>query len=81
MGQRASLWRGTAASWVDLHAFLPPEFSSSTASDISDDGMNLVIAGFGFNTVTNRTEALIWTAADTMFVDGFESGAPPALEE
>lgn len=63
-GRRASLWRGTAASWVDLHAFLPPEFSTSTASDIASDGENLTISGFGFNTVNNRTEALIWRAPD-----------------
>jgi hypothetical protein len=63
-GERASLWRGTAASWVNLHAFLPPEFSSSTARDISGDGADLVISGFGFNTATNRTEALIWRAPD-----------------
>jgi hypothetical protein len=62
IGERASLWRGTAASWVDLHAFVPPEFSSSTATDISSDGANLVVSGSGFNTSTNRTEALIWTA-------------------
>jgi hypothetical protein len=62
LGERASLWRGTAASWVDLHAFVPAEFSSSTATDIASDGANLVISGSGFNTTTNRTEALIWTA-------------------
>ena len=64
MGQRASLWRGTAASWVDLHAFVPPEFSSSSATDISSDGVNLTVSGFGFNRITNRTEALIWRAPD-----------------
>jgi hypothetical protein len=62
IGERASLWRGTAASWVDLHAFVPPEFSSSSATDIASDGANLIVSGFGFNTTTNRTEALIWTA-------------------
>ena len=62
--ERASLWRGTAASWVDLHAFVPAEFSTSAATDISSDGATLTIAGFGFNTITNRTEALIWRAPD-----------------
>lgn len=62
MGERASLWRGTAASWVDLHAFVPAEFSSSTATDISTVNGFLIISGSGFNTTTNRTEALIWTA-------------------
>lgn len=80
MGERASLWRGTAASWVDLHAFVPPEFSSSTATDISTVNGFLIISGDGFNTANNRSEALIWTAAESMFIDGFESGAPPALE-
>jgi hypothetical protein len=64
MGQRASLWRGTAASWVDLHTFVPPEFSSSTATDISTVNGFLIISGSGFNTNTNRTEALIWFAPD-----------------
>lgn len=63
-GERASLWRGTAASWVDLHAFVPPEFSSSRATDISTVNGFLIISGDGFNTATNRTEALIWTAPD-----------------
>jgi hypothetical protein len=35
---RASLWSGTAESWVDLHAFLPSGFSASYARGISSDG-------------------------------------------
>lgn len=62
LGERASLWRGTAASWVDLHAFVPPQYSSSRATDISTVNGFLIISGDGFNTATNRTEALIWTA-------------------
>jgi hypothetical protein len=58
---RASLWSGTAASWVDLHAFLPAGFTSSRALGISTDGAYTYIAGYGFNTVTNRDEALLWT--------------------
>ncbi|MBL8892376.1 MAG: PEP-CTERM sorting domain-containing protein [Planctomycetaceae bacterium] len=59
---RAGLWNGSAASWVDLQALLPSEFESSNATGIARDGENLIVSGFGFNTVTNRTEALIWTA-------------------
>ncbi|MCA9279955.1 MAG: hypothetical protein H6815_12700 [Phycisphaeraceae bacterium] len=58
---RASLWSGTAASWIDLHAFLPVEFSSSQARGISNDGVTLSVVGFGFNSVTQREEALLWT--------------------
>ena len=57
---RASLWSGTAASWVDLHAFLPAGFSESRAQGISSDGVNTYIAGSGFNTLTSRNEALLW---------------------
>jgi MYXO-CTERM domain-containing protein len=59
--QHASLWSGTAASWVDLHAFLPAGFSSSDALGISSDGVNTYVAGWGFNTLTGRQEALLWT--------------------
>ncbi|MFN7395582.1 MAG: hypothetical protein ACK5UW_01350 [bacterium] len=60
---RASLWSGTADSWVDLHAYLPAGFSSSVASGISSDGVNTYVAGWGYNPVTNRNEALLWTQA------------------
>ena len=43
----ASLWSGTAASWVDLHAFVPDEFTSSYARGISSDGVNTYVVGFG----------------------------------
>ena len=58
---RASLWSGTAASWVDLHAFLPAGFSESYARGISSDGVNTYISGYGYNTLTSRNEALLWT--------------------
>lgn len=71
--RRASLWRGTPESWFDLHALLPAEFSRSEATDIAVDDGSLIISGFGFNAVTNRTEALIWKApADIVFGNGFE---------
>jgi MYXO-CTERM domain-containing protein len=59
--RRASLWNGTAASWVDLSAFLPAEFTRSSATDISSDGVNTYIAGWGINSLTGREEALLWT--------------------
>jgi hypothetical protein len=58
---RASLWSGTAASWVDLSAFLPVGFSESFAYGISSDSTNTYVVGEGFNTITNSGEALLWT--------------------
>lgn len=58
---RASWWNGIASSWVDLSEFVPDEFSDSYARGISTDGINTYISGFGYNTRTNRYEALLWT--------------------
>ena len=44
---RASLWSGTAASWVDLSPFLPAEYTQSEAWGISSDGINRYITGWG----------------------------------
>jgi hypothetical protein len=61
MGDRASLWTGTAESWLDLHALLPPAFSVSEAHAIGATSDLLFVAGFGYNTLTSRYEALLWT--------------------
>jgi hypothetical protein len=57
----ASTWTGTAASWVDLHAFVPAGFARSVALSISNDPCVISIAGYGYNTITGREEALLWT--------------------
>jgi hypothetical protein len=57
---RASLWSGSAESWVDLHAFLPSDFAYSEARAIVSDGAFRYVSGSGFNTITNRQEALLW---------------------
>jgi hypothetical protein len=56
----ASLWRGTAASWVNLHALLPLRFTQSWATGVSDDGVSLYITGYG-DLSTGVREALLWT--------------------
>jgi hypothetical protein len=58
---RASLWLGTAESWVDLNAFLPEYFTFSQAYSISSDGSTISIVGSGFNGLTGKNEALLWT--------------------
>jgi hypothetical protein len=59
--QNASLWSGTAASWVNLHAFLPAGFTTSEATGIAIDVFDILVTGSGFNSVTGRNEALLWT--------------------
>lgn len=56
----ATLWASTAASRVDLHAFLPASFLSSEAHGISSYGGFTYVSGFGYNSATNRTEAIVW---------------------
>ena len=58
---RASLWSGTAASWVDLHAFLPAKFTSSYATSIDHNANGTYIVGSAYNTLTARIEAVMWT--------------------
>ncbi|MEZ6235585.1 MAG: GC-type dockerin domain-anchored protein [Phycisphaerales bacterium] len=57
----ASLWTGTAASRVDLHSFLPATFLTSQAESIWTSAGVTYVAGHGYNTQTNREEALLWT--------------------
>lgn len=57
----AGLWSGTAESWEDLHAVLPPEFIASRASSLWSDGATLFVGGSGYNTTTGRQEALLWS--------------------
>lgn len=56
----ASYWNGTPESWVDLHSFLPDEFSRSDAQSVWSDSTHIYVVGSGFNTVTNRDEAIMW---------------------
>jgi hypothetical protein len=60
--EHAGLWNGTAASWVDLHTFLPSEFITSKATGIWNDGSFTYVVGYGHNNVTSRNEALMWAS-------------------
>jgi hypothetical protein len=61
--ERAVLWNGTAASVIDLHGSLPVEFISSNARGIWSDRFNTYVVGWGTNSATERTEALMWSRA------------------
>ncbi|MDQ2987240.1 MAG: hypothetical protein M3R13_11090 [Armatimonadota bacterium] len=59
---RASLWTGTAASRVDLHALLPAGFIASAAHNIWSHGALTYVVGHGNNNTTGRWEALMWVS-------------------
>ena len=57
----AALWIGSPDSYVDLHAFVPQGFSSSSAQDVavSPEG-EIIVVGYGYNTLNGQNEALMW---------------------
>ena len=57
----ASLWSGTASSWVDLHQYLPEGFSDSNAYAIWSDDKFIRVVGNAYSTVNARDEAMLWT--------------------
>ncbi|MDP1661992.1 MAG: hypothetical protein Q8L55_08760 [Phycisphaerales bacterium] len=57
----AGWWSATAASWVDLHVFVPAEYTSSSAGGVSSDATYLYVTGSGHNSLTGQTEGLLWT--------------------
>lgn len=57
----ASLWSGTAASWVDLHAHLPAGvYSRSQANGIDVIGGEIWVAGYGYSISANNYRAILW---------------------
>ena len=52
----ALAWSGTASSFVDLHTFLPPGFTLSFASGVSENGS---IIGYAYG--PSAVVAVIWT--------------------
>jgi hypothetical protein len=62
---RAALWTGTAASFVNLHSFLPSNYYYSTAYGVyhaGGAGGTTYVVGSAYNTTTSRTEAVMWTS-------------------
>ena len=60
-GNRAYLWRGDAASAVDLQSFLPAEFVGSEARDVWVEGGVTYVVGFGIKNDGLR-EAILWVS-------------------
>jgi hypothetical protein len=55
------LWRGTAESWIDLHAFIEPDvYGSSLAHKVYTSGGEIWVVGNAFATSTQSWDALLW---------------------
>ncbi len=74
---RAPACGAAAASWVDLHTFLPSNFGASGAFGIWNDGLRTYVVGNGWNTTTWRSEALMWVVPEPASL--FALGAGLAL--
>ncbi|MCE9559423.1 MAG: hypothetical protein K8R88_10770 [Armatimonadetes bacterium] len=59
--KHASLWAGSAESWVDLSRFLPSVYRDSEAYAMSSDGKHVYVSGYAYRMATGRWEAVLWT--------------------
>jgi hypothetical protein len=59
--KRAGIWSGTPESWEDLSATLTGSWGETRAEGIWSDGATIRVAGWGWNNLTKRHEALLWT--------------------
>jgi len=59
----AGVWAGTAASFVNLHPFLPSGYSSSQAYGILKVGTTTQVCGKAYHASQMRDEAVLWTLA------------------
>lgn len=59
----AGVWAGTAASFVNLHSFLPAGYGSSEAYGILKVGTTTYVCGKANHSSLMRDEAVLWTLA------------------
>lgn len=71
---KACAWRGTAASFEDLHQFVPTNFSTSIATKAWRDGQKLYVSGYGYNFEATRNQALLWSRDLPCIADFNEDG-------
>lgn len=57
----AGTWRGTPETWVDLHALLPSDYTSSVTGNIYEADGKLYVPGRAWNETLARWEAILWT--------------------
>jgi hypothetical protein len=59
-GLDAAIWFGTAGSVIDLHSFLPPGYSYSVATSVSDSNGIFYVGGWAYRSGGPSQEAFLW---------------------
>ncbi|BDI28076.1 hypothetical protein CCAX7_001270 [Capsulimonas corticalis] len=73
--QHAGVWSGTAASFVDLHPFLPPGYLSSKAVTVDKYG-NIIGAAYTGASFTGSVTPVEWSLPGKTVVSASETPAP-----
>ena len=56
----ASIWFGSAASWINLGQFLPPGYGESVARAVAFENGHFYASGYAYNFAAGRDEAMLW---------------------
>lgn len=67
-GERAAFWAGSAASYVDLHAYLSPTFWSSAARSVWIQNGHVYVAGYASGPSGSRATMWILTPEPGTFI-------------
>jgi hypothetical protein len=71
----AATWTGTVESFEDLHAYLPAEYTESTAFGVWHDANGTAyVVGSAYNAELERNEAVMWVSSGACPADFNESG-------
>ncbi|MFO0832015.1 MAG: hypothetical protein U0637_09245 [Phycisphaerales bacterium] len=59
---RACIWEQVPGTYLDIHQYVPAPYSESNALGIwrHESSGTIYVVGYGLNSVTNQTEALMW---------------------
>jgi hypothetical protein len=79
-GVYAGIWFGTAASFLNLHQYLPPGSGESYATSIATDGVNYYVGGYAYYPALGN-QAFLWIGPvpNSCYVNCDASTAAPAL--
>jgi hypothetical protein len=82
MGGFAGAWInfGTRESWLNLHQFLPPQYTNfSSARAVYQDGPTIYVGGWAENATTSYNEAILWIGTVPCWANCDRSTTPPVL--
>jgi hypothetical protein len=78
--ERAVLCFGTSVSWLQLHQFLPPGYTSwSVARSVYQDGDRIYVGGWAVSDATGQDEAFLWVGTDPCYSNCDLSTVPPGV--